>query len=182
MVDVSYQMVLSTIQTISLVVGIIYYITIMRNQQRTREQALKAQIESEKARQRELIFQRLQHFDYSFTRAWGDVIFKDPEKWVEVYDPNENLEAWTNMAYLQNRYNNLGIMLKEGVIEPELLFKIFNPGGILSAWAHYKDNITTRRERYGPPNLFEGFEYLAQTAMERYPDLEPRRPRWREQT
>ena len=43
MVDVSYQMVLSTLQTIALIVGIFYYLTIMRNQQKTRELSLQAQ-------------------------------------------------------------------------------------------------------------------------------------------
>ena len=37
MVDITYQMVLSTLQTIALIVGIVYYITIMRNQNRSRQ-------------------------------------------------------------------------------------------------------------------------------------------------
>ena len=51
-------MVLSTIQTASLVVGIVYYLTIMRNTQKTNEQSLKAQEAAEKAKQREMVFQR----------------------------------------------------------------------------------------------------------------------------
>ena len=40
MVEVTYQMVLSTIQTASLVVGIIYYLTIMRNSQKSQQMQL----------------------------------------------------------------------------------------------------------------------------------------------
>jgi len=40
MVEITYQMMLSTIQTVSLIVSIIYYITIMRNSQKTQQQAL----------------------------------------------------------------------------------------------------------------------------------------------
>ena len=58
MVEITYQMILSTIQTASLVVGIIYYITIMRNQQRTRELTLKAQEHATETRQTQ-IFMRL---------------------------------------------------------------------------------------------------------------------------
>jgi hypothetical protein len=39
MVEVTYQMVLSTIQTISLVIGISYYIIVPRNQQKTQKHA-----------------------------------------------------------------------------------------------------------------------------------------------
>ena len=42
MVEITSQMVLSTLQTIALIVGIAYYLTIMRNSQRTRELSLKA--------------------------------------------------------------------------------------------------------------------------------------------
>ena len=40
MVEITYQMVLSTLQTIALVVGIIYYLIIMRNSQRTQQMQL----------------------------------------------------------------------------------------------------------------------------------------------
>ena len=65
MAEITYQMVLSTLQTVALVVGIIYYITIMRNQQKTRELTLKAQEEVEKSRKRELILQRFQSYNLS---------------------------------------------------------------------------------------------------------------------
>ena len=66
MVEITYQMVLSTIQTASLVVGIVYYITIMRNTQRTRELTLKAQEETERARQRDMIIQRSQTYGMDY--------------------------------------------------------------------------------------------------------------------
>ena len=178
MVDVTYQMVLSTIQTASLVVGIVYYLTIMRNTQKTREQSLKTQEEAEKRRQRELIFQRIQFFDLPWARAWGDVMLKDPDKWEEVYDPRENLESYANMAFVRNRYENLGIMLREGFIEAELLFQMFNPGSILAAWEHYKENIASSRERRYQPDLFRGFEYLAIEAQKKYPEIVPTKPNW----
>ena len=42
MAEITYQMVLSTIQTVGLLVGISYYILTLRNAQHTRELALKA--------------------------------------------------------------------------------------------------------------------------------------------
>jgi uncharacterized membrane-anchored protein YhcB (DUF1043 family) len=43
MVEITYQMVLSTLQTIALIVGIAYYLIIMRNSQRNQALALRAQ-------------------------------------------------------------------------------------------------------------------------------------------
>jgi preprotein translocase subunit YajC len=54
MVEVTYQMVLSTIQTIALIVGIAYYMTISRKQQRTRELALESQEQAWKAQENAL--------------------------------------------------------------------------------------------------------------------------------
>jgi hypothetical protein len=51
MAEITYQMVLSTIQTVGLLVGIFYYITTMRNAQKTRELALKSQELTRKAQE-----------------------------------------------------------------------------------------------------------------------------------
>ena len=63
MVEITYQMVMSTIQTVSLVVGIIYYITIMRSQQRTREFALNAQEQALETRQTQIFMQIYQQLN-----------------------------------------------------------------------------------------------------------------------
>ena len=51
MVEITYQMVLSTLQTIALIVGIAYYLIIMRNSQRTRELTLQSQELTRKAQE-----------------------------------------------------------------------------------------------------------------------------------
>ena len=40
MVEITYQMVLSTLQTVGILVGIIYYLTIMRNSQKNQQMQL----------------------------------------------------------------------------------------------------------------------------------------------
>lgn len=176
MVEITLPVILQIVQTTGILVGIVYYLSIMRNMQKTREQTLKNQEEAEKARQRDLILQRIHGFDIPFARAWGDVMFKDPERWNEVYDPNKNLDTWANMVYLQNRYQNVGVLLKEGYIEGDLLFQIFNPGSIIAAWEHFKANILSRSKSRSQPDLFSGFEYLAMIARKKYPDVVPSRP------
>jgi hypothetical protein len=43
MVEITLPIVLQILQTVGILVGIVYYITIMRNSQRTRELSLQAQ-------------------------------------------------------------------------------------------------------------------------------------------
>ena len=54
MVEITYQMALSTLQTIGLLVGIAYYLIIMRNSQRNQELALKAQEHALETRETQL--------------------------------------------------------------------------------------------------------------------------------
>ena len=108
-------------------------------------------------------------------------MFKDAstiEEWRKAYDPRVNLDTYANMVFLQNRYQSLGVMLREGVISPEMLFQLFNPASIMIAWEHYKVFIFYRREHDDQPNLFDGFEYLAQEARKMLPDFSPEKPDW----
>ena len=54
MAEITYQMVLSTLQTVGLLVGIFYYVTTMRNAQKTRELTLESQELSQKAQEQSL--------------------------------------------------------------------------------------------------------------------------------
>ena len=71
MAEITYQMLLSTIQTIALIVGIIYYLTIMRNAQKTRELTLKSQEHATETRQAQLFMQIYDKWSSTeYTEAW----------------------------------------------------------------------------------------------------------------
>ena len=57
MAEITYQMVLSTLQTAGLLVGIFYYILTLRNAQHTRELSLKAQEQAAETRKTQLLMQ-----------------------------------------------------------------------------------------------------------------------------
>jgi hypothetical protein len=57
MVDISYQMVLSTLQTAGILVGIFYYIFTLRNAQHTRELQLRAQEQAADTQKAQLLMQ-----------------------------------------------------------------------------------------------------------------------------
>ena len=170
MVEITYQMVLNTIQTVSLVVGIIYYITIMRNQQRTRETSLKLQEEAEKSRQREMIFLRFQGFDKTYHEASSDVM---SQEWGSTMDDyrKHSLESRTNFNYVQVKYNNLGIMLKYEMMDPDLFYQVFPIGNIIRFWEKMENIILDYRETTKDNTYNEGFEYLYNEAKKRFPDI-----------
>lgn len=170
MVAITYQMVLNTIQTVSLVVGIIYYITIMRNQQRTRETSLKLQEEAEKSRQKEMIFLRFQGFDKTYHDAVDDVL---TQEWGNTFDDyiNHSPESKSNFNYVQVRYNNLGVMLKHDMMDPDLFYEVFPIGNIIRFWEKMENIILDYRETTKDVTYNEGFEYLYNEAKKRFPDI-----------
>ena len=157
---VDYQTISIVLTGIGIIVAIVYYAQVLRN--------------TSKARQRELIFLRFQSFDREWARAWTNVLFNGMgslEEWQKYFHPTENPDNFTDMIFIQTRYQNLGLMLKEKVMEPELLFRIYQPRSIMIAWEHYEDNIKYRRETSKNPTLLDGFEYLYNETKNRYPDI-----------
>ena len=173
MVEITYQMVLSTIQTASLVVGIIYYLTIMRNTQKTRELSLKAQEEAERNRQRDMIIQRSQTYGLDWMRAWYEVSnmtdWEDAEDFNQKYRRSESRAKW---MYLMRQYTLAGLHLKEGA-DPDLLFYLYPPYSIMTLWERFEPVLRSQNERTNDPNMWEPFEYLYNEAKKRYPDVTP---------
>ena len=90
--------------------GIFYYLFIMRNIQ--------------KSRHRDNLFMRFQSFERTFAEAEED--FRDQD-WGTTMDDyrKQSPESRASFNYLQDRYNNIGIMLKENMMEPDLLYHFF---------------------------------------------------------
>ncbi len=144
----------------SIAASILYYAQVLRN--------------TGKARQRELIFLRFQSFPLEWSKAWTNVIFNGGnslEDWQQYFNPTEKPENFADMLFLQTRYQNIGLMLKEDVIDPDLLFNIYQPRSIMVAWEHYEPNIRYRREVTNNPKLLEWFEYLYLEVKKRAPHI-----------
>ena len=157
---VDYNTLSLVLTGIGLIVAITSYTVTLRN--------------TSKARQRELIFQRLQTFDREFSKAWTNVMFKDvksQEEWIEAFNPFKNPHNFADTIFLQSRYNSLGMMLKEKVVNLELLFQIYQPNSIMRAWETFEPSITYRREKENNPSLMSAFEYLYEEVKKRYPNI-----------
>ena len=84
MIEITYQMILSTLQTAGLLVGIFYYIMVLRNQQknqeislRNQELTLKSQALATETRQAQLFMQLFDRWsDPHFAKVYGDYRYK----------------------------------------------------------------------------------------------------------
>jgi hypothetical protein len=87
MTELTYQMVLSTLQTAGLLVGIFYYVTTMRNAQKTRELTLQSQELSRKAQEHALKTREAQLFMQFYSQHATDV-------WQNATRHIQNVVQW----------------------------------------------------------------------------------------
>ena len=152
MVDVTYQMVLSTLQTAGILVGILYYITIMRNQSKAREAQFLLQLNN--------VFQ-----DKEAIKDWLDVLqmqFTDYEDFLEKYDSSVNMENYLQRSRIYRMLNTFGQILKKGLVNPETVFDGIQGDFIEAMWSKHCIVAMEIRQNAHAPHYLEGFEYLAQ--------------------
>jgi hypothetical protein len=178
MVDVSYQMVLSTLQTVGLLVGIAYYVMSLNYTRRNQELTLKAQQQSHDTRRGQYILDSLlfasskealdHQVDHIFTAKWSsydeweDKYWKDPEYQKAFY-------------WLASSCNALGTLIQEGIIDVHIL-AVFNAEGFIYNWEKHRDLVYEHRKRWKAKRYGVMWEYLYDELLkylEEHPELAP---------
>ena len=165
MVELTYPLILDTIRTAGILTGIIYYMTILRNNQKTTR--------------REQMYLRFQVADMDYVKAYSYIMSKDftnVEEFLSHFDRENNPEAWANYIFVGTRYHNIGLLLKEGLIDSNIVFEIFNPMVIIQLWEKILPIELETRKRNNHPKHYDAFEYLYNEAKKRYPDITPINP------
>jgi hypothetical protein len=159
LVEITLPVMLQIIQTVSISVGIFYYLFIMRNIQ--------------KSRQRDNLFFRFQSFERTFAEAEED--FRDQD-WGTTMDDyrSQSPESRASFNYLQDRYNNVGIMLKEKMMDPDLLYQLFPPLQTIIFWETIEPIILDYRERTDDTMYNAALEFMYNDAKKRFPNLRRR--------
>jgi len=121
MVEITYQMVLSTIQTIGILVGIIYYIFNMRNSQRNQQM----QLETRQAQ----LFMNIYNQSYNnpqFLDAMNKFRFiqwNTFDEYLALFD-RANPENRENLLALQitiGFFEGVGVLVKENLLDIRLV-------------------------------------------------------------
>ena len=168
MAEITYQMVLSTLQTAGLLVGIFYYVTTLRNAQKTRELTLESQELSQKAQEQSLETRQAQLFMYMYDR-WNDpeflthwnVIFSwewtDYDAFREIHDSTVNRVSFSSVAIF---FEGVGVLVKRKLVDPSLVDDLMS-GMLIRFWEKFGEpTIKIRQVRDNYPQYFEHVEYL----------------------
>jgi hypothetical protein len=148
---------------LSICLAAFYYINILKS--------------NNEARQRELMYLRFQYNDLEYMETFTYVMskpIKTHEEFREHFDPIEKPEAFAKYIFLGTRYQNLGLMLQEGKIDADLLFKIFTPRTIMQIWEKILPHESETRKRFNDPDHYSAFEYLYNEAKKRHPEIQPK--------
>jgi hypothetical protein len=130
-------MVLSTLQTIALVVGIAYYLFIMRNSQRNQELTLKAQEQALETRQTQLFMQIYQDMSspehYLRSNELLAMEWEDWDDYIRKYGLENNPEAYALRHSMWYRLNGVGLLVKAGLIDVDRVYDLMS-GTIFRQW------------------------------------------------
>ena len=172
MVDVSYQMVLSTLQTVGLIVGIFYYVMTLQNTRKNQELTLKSQQQALETRQAQFFMQvttRTRTKEWLETMEYLNFEWSTFDEWDERIEKDVNAQhAWTMLVYF---YEQLGVLVKEGYIDIRLV-ALYDTVGVRGDWEYYKELFSTYKKGYRRSG--ENWEYVYNELikyLEEHPEL-----------
>ena len=160
MVDI--QTVVYVIPLLAFTVSLIYYGLNIRNANIARKSQLTMNF-----------YQTVTNRD--FWGPWTNIMYQTEfntfEEWGEKYGPSVNPKEAVDLYTVMQVFVGAGTLLKEGVIEPELLFKYLPQMIIPASWTKLKTFVEGIRVRYNDPKFGEMFEYLYTESMRLHPNL-----------
>ena len=166
MVELTYPMLLQTLQTAGIFVGIIYYLVIMRNSQRNQEQTLKT---------------RKMEASAMFSNWWTqkeNVQMYYTVASIEDFSPEKvryavNPETQVSLMCTINVMSICGKMLEDGIIDPEFLWQTFYPNMIIGICERVIPYLDGFKEISNDPEIGKSIKYLYNVTKRKYPNIEP---------
>jgi hypothetical protein len=148
MVEITYQMMLSTLQTAGILVGIIYYITIMRNAQKAKRYENLRWFLEQRSKAEDML-------NYAWVQS---LEWENYDDYLSKYGMNANPEAWARLWSYIVKFDDIGLMVRRGLIDIEDFYDI-SQRSIPSVWKKYQPIIEENRKRGNPTSMVD-FEYL----------------------
>ena len=142
MVEITLPIMLQIVQTVGILVGIIYYITNMRNQNRSRQIQIISSIVT---------------MDQTSDFINWDT--GDYDVFMSEHGPEAKLEDWMLLNSFFYRLEFQGVYVREGLLDIRLVCLI-DGGTIKEAWEHYRGLWDEYRRRYNRPRYYIEAEYL----------------------
>ena len=128
---VDYQTISIIFTGLSISLAAFYYISTLRNAQRTRELQLRAQEQATETRKIEIYMQLIrQTRTTEFMKQWATVLnmrFIGHADWYEKYGPRADPEAFSAYMTVLQTYNSIAQLVKKGVLDIETLYDLIMP-------------------------------------------------------
>ena len=180
MAEITYQLILSTLHTVGLLVGIFYYILTLRNAQHTRELALKAQQQALETRQGQL-FMGIYNNSFAsppYQKAFR-IVYKttwdsyDEFKELRVVEENIATEFSDAYSLVGTFFEGVGVLVKEELLDIRFVALLLT-GHLRIFWEKTLPIIDDYRQDWKSQRVFSETEYLYNALMkymEEHPEL-----------
>ena len=148
---------------LSITASIVYYTSILRNANMTRELQLKAQEQATLTRQTQIFMNLYDKFmsketsrSYMELRSWQWNDFNDYQM---KYGWENNPEAFVLRSSMGTYFEGIGVLVKNDQIPVNLVDDLLS-NGIMFYWEKFEPIILEYRTRMNYPNMGEWAEYL----------------------
>jgi hypothetical protein len=162
MVELTIALVLDVVRTCGILVGIYYYLTILRNQ--------------EKNRMINMVFQSMQTRTSEYFEDVYDVVeplfgWKTVEEFNELYNWKKTPEIIVKRSSIQNQLSAWGLLLREGLIDVDFIGRLYPPSYVITWWERNEPIYLDNRKRTNNPEYMKDLELLYQSLKKRYPNV-----------
>ena len=147
---VDAQTIIDLLTPLSITIGVIYYVMVLRNQNKTRQIQLLMQLSDR--RNEETSRKGLELLEMEWT---------DYDDFERKYGSDNNPDNFAMRVTFWNRFNTQGMLLRRGLVDADILFASGGNGPMFH-WNKYGPIIKELRRRYNMPVYCTGFEYLAE--------------------
>ena len=141
---ITLDQVIYVLPLLGITVSVLYYAMVLRNANRTRSAQLFMSLHSEMSS-----MEGMARFLDTMYMEWDD--YADFER---KYGSDNNTEAYAQRLTLWNTFNNFGVLLKRGLIDPEMIYDAAG-GPIVMSWEKWRPIIIEQRVRYFGSNYLE---------------------------
>ncbi len=139
---------------IGIIVSILYYTRVLRNQNKTSKNAI--------------LYQRF-NTSLEYQQSLQEVLWK--QDWKNLEDVNKmDMKSQAKFQHILNQYNALGMLLKKKVTDPDLLMSLYTPSAILTVCKKYEPVVNQMREGTNNSRHFEGIDFLREETRAMYPE------------
>jgi hypothetical protein len=90
--------------------------------------------------------------------------WKDYDDFEKKYGSDYNMDNVAKRMNVWKTYNTLGMLVREKLIEPEVIYKIDTANGCF-IWNKFKDIIAEWSKRYGGGDALSDFKFLSEEIL-----------------